>query len=56
MAHVQKSIYAQRKADLERDINDIKRQVARELDLPYVNGGIQIPDARIEYDRKQKQD
>jgi hypothetical protein len=47
---VQKAIYAHRKAEPKRDINDIKQQVAQELDLPYVNNGIQIPDARIEYD------
>ena len=27
-----------------------KQRVAQELDLPYVNDGIQIPDARIEYE------
>ena len=31
-------------------MNEIKQQVARQFDLPFVNGGIQIPDARIEYD------
>ena len=49
-AQVQKAIYARRKAEPKRKINDIKQQVARELELPYVNQGIQIPDARIEYD------
>lgn len=52
-AQVQKAIYAQRKADLQRDIDEIKQQVAHELELPYVNDGIQIPDARIEYDLDQ---
>ena len=55
-AQVQKAIYSQRKADPQRDINDIKQQVARELELPFVDGGIQIPDARIEYDIDRKQD
>jgi hypothetical protein len=47
---IQKAIYAERKADPARDINEIKQQVAAQLDLPFVNDGIQIPDARIEYD------
>jgi hypothetical protein len=55
-AQVQKAIYANRKAEPKRDINDIKRQVAQELELPYVNNGIQIPDARIEYDLDRKND
>jgi len=31
-------------------MTEIKRQVAERLDLPFVDGKIQIPDARIEYD------
>jgi hypothetical protein len=50
---VQKSIYAERKATPERDLNEIKRQVAATFDLPFVDNGIQIPDARIEYDLDQ---
>jgi len=50
---VQKAIHAERKADPERDMAEIKQQVAQQFDLPYVNGGIQIPDARIEYDLDQ---
>lgn len=49
-ADVQKAMYAERKTNPERGIHDIKEQVARQFDLPFVNGGIQIPDARIEYD------
>jgi hypothetical protein len=49
-AKIQKAIYAERKADPERDMNEIKQLVAEQFDLPFVNGGIQIPDARIEYD------
>jgi hypothetical protein len=49
---VQKAIHAARKAEPERSMGEIKQQVARQFDLPYVNDGIQIPDARIEYDRK----
>ena len=50
---VQKAIHAARKAEPERDMAEIKQQVAQQFDLPYVNDGIQIPDARIEYDRDQ---
>lgn len=52
-ARIQKAIYAARKAEPQRDINEIKQQVARQSELPYVNNGIQIPDARIEYDLDQ---
>lgn len=52
-SQVQKAIYAQRKANPERQMAEVKQQVAREFDLPYVNDGIQIPDARIEYDLPQ---
>jgi hypothetical protein len=50
---VQRAIHANRKADPERDMGEIKQQVAQQFDLPYVNDGIQIPDARIEYDLTQ---
>jgi hypothetical protein len=49
-AKIQKAIYAERKAAPEREMNEIKQQVATQFDLPFVNDGIQIPDARIEYD------
>ena len=49
-ADVQKAIYAERKANPTRDIAEIKEQVAKQFDLPFVDGSIQIPDARIEYD------
>lgn len=49
-ADVQKAIYRERKADPTRGMADIKEQVAGQFDLPFVDGGIQIPDARIEYD------
>ena len=52
-AKIQKAIYAERKADPEREMNEIKQQVAGQFDLPFVNDGIQIPDARIEYDLDQ---
>jgi hypothetical protein len=50
---VQKAIHAARKAEPERDMAEIKQQVAQQFELPYVNDGIQIPDARIEYDMDQ---
>ena len=49
-ADVQKAIYAERKADPKRDMAEIKQQVAARLELPLVDGKIQIPDARIDYD------
>ena len=49
-SEVQKAIYAERKADPKRDMREIKRQVAERLDLPFIEGKIEIPDARIEYD------
>jgi hypothetical protein len=52
-SQVQKAIYAERKADPERDMAEIKQHVAQQFELPYVNGGIQIPDARIQYDLDQ---
>jgi hypothetical protein len=50
---VQKAIYAERKAAPDRDLTEIKQQVAERFDLPFVDNGIQIPDARIEYDLDQ---
>ena len=55
-SHIQKDIYAARKADPERDLSEIKRQVAQQFELPFVNNTIQIPDARIKYDRDRKGD
>jgi hypothetical protein len=49
-AQVQKAIYAERKADSKRDMAEVKQQVATQLELPFVDGKIQIPDARIDYD------
>ena len=51
--NVQRALYAQRKADPDRELNEIKQQVANELNLPYVDNQIQIPDARIEFDLDQ---
>lgn len=52
-AQVQKSIYAHRKADPDRSLDEIRQQVATEQKLPFVDGQIQIPDARIEYEFDQ---
>jgi hypothetical protein len=49
-SQIQRAIHAERRANPERDIHQIKEQVAKQFDLPFVDGGIQIPDARIEYD------
>lgn len=51
-SQVQKAIHAERKANPKRDMAEIKHQVAEKFDMPFVNGKIQIPDARIEYDRE----
>jgi hypothetical protein len=51
-SQVQKAIHAVRKATPERNLNEIKRGVAERFDLPFVDGKIQIPDARIEFDHK----
>ncbi len=50
-AEVQKDIYRARKADPKRDMTEIKKEVAEKRELPFVNGSVQIPDARIEFDR-----
>jgi len=55
-SQIQKAIHAERKASPDRDIHDIKEQVAGQFDLPFVDGGIQIPDARIEYDLPRRDD
>jgi DNA-binding transcriptional ArsR family regulator len=55
-ADVQKAIYAERKADPKRDMAEIKEQVAKQQELPFVDGRIQIPDARIEFDSKLNDD
>ena len=42
-AEIQKAIYAERKADPTRGMADIKEHVAKQQDLPFVDGRIQIP-------------
>src|SRR5579885_1621097 len=55
-ADVQKAIYRERKADPQRDMAEIKQQVAERYELPFVDGKIQIPDARIDYDLPREND
>ena len=55
-SQIQKAIYAERKADPQQDMAEIKQQVAEKFELPFVDGRIQIPDARIEYDQPRKDD
>jgi hypothetical protein len=50
-ADMQKAIHSERKADPKRDMVEIKKEVAEKLELPFVDGKIQIPDARIAFDR-----
>ncbi len=52
-SEVQKAIHAARKAEPEREMAEIKQQVAEQFELPYRNERIQIPDARIEYELDQ---
>jgi hypothetical protein len=52
-SEVQRAIYAARKEEPERDLQEIKQLVAAEQQLPFVDGQVQIPDARIEYDLDQ---
>jgi hypothetical protein len=55
-ADVQKAIYAERKADPKREMAEIKQQAAERFELPFVDGKIQIPDARIDYDLPREAD
>lgn len=55
-SQIQKAIHAERKTNPRRSMDEIKQQVARQFDLPFVDRGIQIPDARIEYDLPRKND
>ena len=50
---VQKAIHAAQKQQPERNITDIKREVAQQFDLPYVRDKIEIPDARVHYEIDQ---
>jgi hypothetical protein len=47
---VQKAIHAAQKADPSRRMDEIKREVAAQHELPFVREKIEIPDARIHYE------
>jgi len=49
----QKALYAARKADPERDIAEIKQEIAERFELPHIHNKIEIPDARIHYELDQ---
>jgi hypothetical protein len=51
--NVQRAIYAERKTNPERPLDEIKEQVAHDLSLPYIDRQIQIPDARVEHQLDQ---
>jgi hypothetical protein len=50
---VYKAMYAARKSEPERDITEIKQEVAQRFHLPYIDNKIEIPDARIHYELDQ---
>jgi hypothetical protein len=45
----QKALYAARKAEPERDLTEIKHEVAERFDLSFIRDKIEIPDARIHF-------
>ena len=49
-ANVQRGTYLARKAEPERDLADIKAEIAQQLNLAVMDNKVVIPDARIEYD------
>jgi hypothetical protein len=55
-SQVWKTINAERDADAQSDLSRVRQQVAERFALPFVDGIIQIPDARIEYDLPRNTD
>ena len=51
--NVYKAMFAARKSEPERDIAEIKQEVAQRFHLPYIDNKIEIPDARIHYELDQ---
>lgn len=49
-AQMNRAVYVACKADPDRDVQEIKAEVARQLDLTLAAGKFVIPDLRIEYD------
>ena len=52
-SEIQRAIYAERQAHPERELQEIRREVAEQFNLPLVEGRIEFPDARIDYDLDQ---
>jgi hypothetical protein len=50
---VQKALYAARRAEPERDLAEIRQEVAERFDLPFIRNKIEIPDARLHYEPDQ---
>jgi DNA-binding MarR family transcriptional regulator len=50
---VQSAMYAEHKAQPDRDMDEIRRQVAEQHRLPMVDGHMEIPDARVHYEMPQ---
>jgi hypothetical protein len=49
-ASVQRAMYLARKSEPDRELSDIKADVAEQFDLSVINDRIVVPDARIEYE------
>ena len=49
-ANVQRGTYLARKAEPDRDLVDVKAEIAQQLNLALMDNKVVIPDARIEYD------
>jgi len=49
-ASVQRTTYLARKAEPDRDLADVKAEIAQQLNLAVMDNKVVIPDARIEYD------
>jgi hypothetical protein len=49
-AKVQRAMYLARKSEPDRELSDIKADVAEQFDLSVINDRIVVPDARIEYE------
>ena len=52
-ANVQRAMYAERKAQPDRNMDEIRQQVAAQFQLPIVDGHLEIPDARVHYETSQ---
>jgi hypothetical protein len=50
-AQINRAVYLARKAEPERDVNDIKTELANQFNLKALHNKIVVPDARIEYEQ-----